>query len=66
MALIVITVTDDTNGDAAVAVQCEPALDLSRPDTVLSQAQVVALNMLRAATADAEVKQDRGLIQLIN
>jgi len=66
MALIVITVADDHEGNANVAVQCEPGLDVQRPDTLLTSAQVLALNMLQAATNDATVKQDRGLIQLLS
>lgn len=66
MALIVITVTDNDAGDAEVAVQCEPAIDFSNPGTQLSGAQHVALNMLRAAVNQAPIKEDRGMIQLIN
>lgn len=66
MALIVITVADDHEGNAQVAVQSEPGLDVARPETLLTQAQVLALNMLQAAMNDAQVKQDRGLIQLLS
>ena len=66
MALIVITVSDNAKGDTDVGVLCEPAIDTNNPDAVLTGAQVVALNMLRAATGGAPVKHDRGLIQLIN
>ena len=62
MALIVITVADTEDG-AQVSVQCEPAL----PKDVgaeCSPAQITALNMLRAL--QQSIKQDHGLIQLIN
>lgn len=66
MALIVITVIDNAQGDTDVSVQCEPAIDAKNPDTVLTGAQQVALDMLHAATSEHPIKRDRGLIQLIN
>lgn len=66
MALIVITIVDNAQGDTDVAFQAEPMIDPGNPDAVLTGAQVVALNMLRAATGGAPVKHDRGLIALIN
>ena len=64
MALIVITVADDENG-VAVGVQMEPPIDSSNPDAVLTGAQVVALDILRAASEEHPIKQDGGLIQLV-
>jgi len=68
MALIVITIMDNEAGDADVAVQCEPKLEVGDPSKVLSAAQLVALNMLHAAcdNKDTPIKEDRGLIQLLN
>jgi hypothetical protein len=63
MALVVITIADSPEG-AQVAVQAEPALPAGRPNVMLTPAQAAALTML-AALQD-EIKQDRGLIQLIN
>lgn len=62
MALILITVNDTPEGPQ-VGVVSEPPI---RPggDTVLTPAQVVALNMLDALKAEP-VKEDRGLIQLL-
>lgn len=66
MALIVITIADNAQGDVDVGVQSEPPINIAEPGEQLSGAQVVALNMLRAATNESPVKHDRGLIQLIN
>lgn len=66
MALIVITVIDKSEGETDVSVQCEPALDTTNPNAVLTGAQQVAMNMLRAAVGESPIKRDRGLIQLIN
>lgn len=60
MALIVITLFDNAHGDADIAVQCEPKLDLD-PKAILTAAQLAALNMLHAI----ESKEKR-LIQLLN
>jgi len=65
MALIVITVADDDKG-VAVGVQMEPPINSENPDAVLTGAQVVALDILRAAQAEHPIKQDSGLIKLIN
>ncbi|MFJ1257867.1 hypothetical protein [Cupriavidus sp. CuC1] len=65
MALVVITIADDPEGNANVAIQSEPALDVGRPDVLLTPAQQLALDMLQAAMSQTEVKRDRGLIQLI-
>lgn len=65
MALIVITVIDSPGGNTDVSVQCEPAMDSKNPNTLLTGAQVVAMNMLNAMKAEPLVK-DRGLIALIN
>jgi hypothetical protein len=66
MALIIITIIDNAEGDTDVSFQAEPMIDANNPDAMLSGAQVVALNMLRAAKGGAPVKHDRGMIQLIN
>lgn len=66
MALVVITVIDNAAGNVDVGVQCEPGIDTSNPDAVLTGAQQVALSMLNAGSQAGEVKQDRGLIALIN
>lgn len=63
MALIVITVADSPEG-AQVAVQAEPALPSGMPNVMLSPAQAAALTML--AALQGEIKQDRGLIQLLS
>lgn len=64
MALIVITVCDNAQGDVDVGVQGEPAIDLSQPRAMLTGAQVAALNMLD--TLKSTIKEDRGLIELLN
>lgn len=61
MALIVITVNDTPEG-AVVCVLAEPALPAAGEP--MSAAQVASLNMLAALRN--EVREDRGLIQLIN
>ena len=66
MALIVITINDTPTGDADIGVLCEPALDTSDPHKMLTPAQVVALNVLKAASEAHPIQTDRGLIQLIN
>lgn len=66
MALVVITIHDNQQGDADVGVQMEPPIDFGNPGTELSGAQQVALNMLRAATGENPIKEDRGLIELLN
>lgn len=63
MALIVITVIDGPAG-ADVSVVSEPALDGAKPQTLLTAAQAAALTMLQAL--QGEIKQDRGLIQLLS
>lgn len=63
MALVVITVMDDENGEVQCSVVSNPGFD-PKPDTELSGAQVAALNMLNALKT--EIKQDRGLIQLLS
>lgn len=63
MALIVITVADSPEG-AQVSVQAEPALASGMPSVLLSPAQAAALTML--AALQGEIKQDRGLIQLLS
>jgi hypothetical protein len=64
MALIVITVSDNAKGECDVGVLAEPGIDTSQPETMLTPAQVTALNMLHAIQGD--IKRDRGLIALIN
>jgi len=64
MALVVVTIADDENG-VQIGVQMEPAINSSDPDAVLTGAQVVALDMLRAAQAEHPIKQDNGLIHLV-
>jgi hypothetical protein len=64
MALVVITVIDGPEG-ADVGILSEPAIP-TEPSGVLSPAQVVALDMLRAAVGDHPIKKDKGLIKLIN
>ena len=68
MALIIITINDTPNGDADIGVLSEPALDTSDPTKILTEAQLLALNMLHAATSypETQVKEDRSLIQLID
>lgn len=65
MALIVITIADSGNGDVEVGLLSEPAIP-SDQNATLTPAQVVALDMVAASTREAPVKEDRGLIQLIN
>ena len=65
MALIVITLEDNAQGDADVGVQAHPALDPGNPSELLTSAQHLALNMLHAAANRSQVVEDRGLIQLI-
>lgn len=66
MALIVITIQDNDAGDADVGVLMEPPINFANPGTELSGAQQAALNMLNAVIKEQPVKEDRGLIQLIN
>jgi hypothetical protein len=64
MALIVITV-QDVDGEAQVSVATEPGLPAQpTPDFLLPPAQAAALTMLRALSG--EIKEDRGLIQLLS
>jgi|GEM_PF-2938880 len=64
MALVVITVVDDEDGEVQVSVVANPGFNPGQPETELSGAQVAALNMLNAL--NGQVKQDRGLIQLLS
>jgi len=64
MALVVVTIADDENG-VQIGVQMEPAINSADPDAVLTGAQVVALDMLRAAQDEHPIKQDGGIIQLL-
>ena len=63
MALIVITVVDSPEG-AQVGVVSEPAFDTGQSAREVTPAQLAALSMLKAL--ESEIRQDRGLIQLIN
>lgn len=66
MALIVITLADNAKGEVDVGVQCEPAIDTGNPNAQLTGAQQLALAMLNAGVKAGDMKQDRGLIALIN
>lgn len=61
MALIVITINDSDEG-AQVGVLAEPGVP--KDGSPLTPAQGAALQML--AVLQSEIKQDRGLIELIN
>jgi hypothetical protein len=63
MALVVITISDSPDG-AQVVVQAEPAIPAGQPNVMLTSAQAAALTMLNAL--QGEIKQDRGLIQLLS
>lgn len=65
MALVVITLLDNANGDTDVGVVCEPAISMNAADVKLTGAQAIALNMLRAGASQADMKEDRGLDALI-
>jgi len=65
MALIVITIADTQDGQVDIGLQSEPGIDLDNPGAMLTPAQVNALNMLQALKSEP-VKEDRGLIQLLN
>ena len=65
MALIVVTLNDTPDGNVEAGMLSEPPILMQDPEAKLSPAQVLALDML-AALKKATVKEDRGLIQLLN
>lgn len=65
MALIVVTLHDTPDGNVEAGMLSEPPILMHDPATQLTPAQVLALDML-AALKKAQVKEDRGLIQLLN
>lgn len=65
MALIVITISDDAQGNVTVAVIGEPAMDKITAGAVLTGAQECALNMLNTLQADP-AKKEPGRIQLLS
>lgn len=53
MALVSIILRDEPDGRVDITLNSEPSLDLT-DDGVLSDAQIVALNMLNDAVGDGE------------
>lgn len=64
MALIVVTLNDTPDGNVEAGMLSEPPILMHDPAAKLTPAQVLAMDML-AALKKATVKEDRGLIQLI-
>lgn len=64
MALIVVTLNDTADGNVDAGMLSEPPIAMHDPNEKLTPAQVLALDML-AVLKKAAVKEDKGLIQLI-